>query len=126
LAKVDDDLTVEGFVDAVAAGRSYVSMGPMIFTQDLEFGQTYEVATGEVLNLAVELFSVNGLESVELYTSGSEIGLPLEVRSLEGAEARQKVEFSLKPSQNTWYNLVVKDKSGRPAISNPVWVNVKG
>ncbi|EXJ12212.1 MULTISPECIES: CehA/McbA family metallohydrolase [Nitrincola] len=126
LAKVDDDLTVEGFVDAVAAGRSYVSMGPMMFTQELEFGQTYEVTNGEALSLAVELFAVNGLESVELYTSGSEIGSPLETRSLESTEGRQKVEFSLQPAQNTWYNLIVKDKSGRPAISNPIWVNVKG
>lgn len=126
LAKVDDDLTVEGFVEAVAAGRSYVSMGPMMFTQELEFGQTYEIASGEALSLALELFAVNGLESVELYTSGSEIGSPLETKSLEGTEGRQKVEFSLQPTQDTWYNLVVKDKSGKPAISNPIWVNVKG
>jgi hypothetical protein len=35
-----------------------------------------------------------------------------------------QVEFRVNPESDTWYSLVVEDRNGKIAYTNPVWVSI--
>nr|WP_303649879.1 CehA/McbA family metallohydrolase [Desulfobotulus pelophilus] len=123
-AKVEGDFTPASYIESVAKGRSYASMGPLFFPKGMEFGETLTIRSGQTLSLKLDAFAVHGLESVDLYTSGTEIGSPLSSRKLDGSRNREALSFDVKPTADTWYNFIAKDAAGRVAVSNPVWVHV--
>ena len=41
-----------------------------------------------------------------------------------GSVGREPLRLVLKPERSDWYNLIVRDTTGRVAVSNPVWVHV--
>lgn len=123
-ARVDGELTPGRYLEAVARGRSYVSMGPLFFTGDVQFGDSIRIRAGQTFDFELEVFAVNGLKSVELYTSGSTIGSPVETRTFNGSVKRETLSFTLKAGENTWYSLIARDMTDKVAVSNPVWVHV--
>ncbi len=122
-AKVDGELTMDSYIKAVADGNAYVSMGPLFFTKDIEFGNSHAL-TGDTFTLVLDVYAVNGLDTVAIYDKDSSIDSPLQEKSFEGSTERETVSFELQPKESTWYNIIAKDGNGKVAVSNPIWVEV--
>lgn len=118
---VEQELSVDSYVQALKAGHSYASQGPLIYP-DLLFGTTEQVTLGERLLLSYELQSVAGLQRVRLIQEGVQIEEQLLSQSLAGELV--EINFEVTPQQDTWYSLVVVDKDDRYAYSNPLWVKL--
>lgn len=118
-AYVEGDLTIEKFVHGLKAGHSYASQGPLV-TPEIVFGQDIEHIANEPLALSYVIQAVSGLRSAQLIERGEV------VKSVEfdGEVESTSVDFSVDPSDDTWYSLVVEDKNNRFAYTNPVWVTV--
>jgi hypothetical protein len=123
-ARVEGEFSPAGFIEAVAKGRSYASMGPLFFTEKIHFGDRAALKSGEQMVLELEAFAVNGLDTVELYTGGTAIGSPAETVSFEGSVKKERVSFTVAPKESTWYSFIARDKAGKPAVTNPVWIDV--
>jgi hypothetical protein len=114
--KVEGELTVNKFIDALLAGRTFVSQGPLIYPETM-FGSV--LPSGQDAKLAFNLESVMGLDKAVLIGNGQE----LETKTLDGHPSRALIEFEIKePKAGQWFALIVYDKDGRRAWGNPVWV----
>jgi hypothetical protein len=77
------------------------------------------VKPGERFSLGFDLKSVAGLEQVQLIGAGT----ALELKSFPGAPREAHVDFPLSTQRSTWYSLVVEDRQGRKAYTDPIWVS---
>ena len=118
---VEGELNNDKFVAALLAGRAYASQGPLVFPE-IHFGSTIAAAAGEEISLQYEVQAVTGLQSVTLVESGR----PLAEKRLSGERERLPLGFLVRPLQDTWYSLVVRDIDGKIAYTNPVWVTIAG
>ncbi len=118
-AYVGDDLSIEKYVAALKAGNSFASQGPLVYPEIL-FGSNIEHLVDDELALAYSVQAVSGLHSVQLI----EGGVLKEVQMLDGESEAVQVDFVASPNADTWYSLVIEDKSGKFAYTNPVWVTV--
>ena len=118
-AYVDGRLTPQSFAQAMKAGHSYVSFGPLIFPSIL-FGDEIKVKAGEPFALNFELKSLAGIKHATLVSGG---GI---VRSESFADSPQetRIDYSLQTDRATWYALRVEDQAGKKAYTNPIWVDV--
>ena len=107
--------SAQSFTQAMKNGRAYVSFGPLIYPQDVMFGDTLKTFEKRKQQVSFDLVSVNGLKSVTLL--GKE-GIISE-QSLSGD--KQHVRFDV-PNQDGWLSLVVEDTSENKAYSNPIWL----
>lgn len=115
-AYVKDNLSADGFSNALRAGHSYVSYGPLIFP-DIIFGEELALLNQQELKLNFKLQSVNGLKSVQLIKEGQVI----ETAELGGLTEISK-SFKIIFKNKTWYSLIVEDNLGKKAFSNPIWL----
>lgn len=114
--KVEGELTVDTFIDALLAGNSFISQGPLIYPE-LMFGSV--VPAGKDLTLNYNIESVMGLDKAVLIANGQEFG----TRAFEGNPEKAEASFDVKaPGAGQWFALIVYDKDGRRAWGNPVWV----
>jgi hypothetical protein len=118
-AHIDGDLTIEKFIAALQSGHSFASQGPLVFPEIL-FGSDVALASGETLDLRVEVQAVTGLKSVQLIERGN----VTDTQEMAGERDPVQVEFRVNPESDTWYSLVVEDKNGKIAYTNPVWVSI--
>ena len=51
-------------------------------------------------------------------------GSALELKSFPEAPRESHVDFPLAAQRSTWYALVVQDKEGHKAYTDPIWVDV--
>ena len=116
-AHVDGVPTAASFAAALAAGRAYVTHGPLVYPS-VAFGDTLAVAAGQPFALAFDLEAVAGLAHAELIGDG----VLAASRSFDDRPARTHVDFSLQAGQARWYALVVEDDAGHKAYSNPIWI----
>lgn len=107
--------TAKSFTQAMKNGRSYVSFGPVIYPQNVMFGDTLKLAADQKQHITFELLSVNGLKSVKLMSSK---GIEKEIML---AGEKQTINFDV-PHRNGWLALVVEDSNSNKAYSNPVWL----
>ncbi|WP_133469381.1 CehA/McbA family metallohydrolase [Paraglaciecola marina] len=107
----------KAFAQAIKHGRSYVSFGPIIYPQNVMFGDTIKQAKNQQQYISFELLSVNGLKSVQLIGND---GVIIE-KSLAGDKV--SVVFEL-PLKSGWVSLVVEDNKGYKAFSNPIWLKL--
>lgn len=119
-AHVGGKLSAESFTRALKAGHAYVSYGPLIFP-DTMFGATLHVAGGRRFVLGFDLKSLAGVKRVELIGAGQS----LTTQSFAAYPREVRVQFPLRTDHATWYSLIVEDRDGRKAYSNPIWVNVE-
>ncbi|MEP0176389.1 MAG: CehA/McbA family metallohydrolase [Paraglaciecola sp.] len=109
--------TPKAFAQAMKNGHSYVSFGPIIYPQNVMFGDTVKQAKHQPQSINFELLSVNGLKSVQLIGND---GVIIE-KSLAGDKV--SVVFEL-PLKSGWVSLVVEDNKGYKAFSNPIWLKL--
>jgi len=107
----------KAFAQAMKNGRSYVSFGPIIYPQNVMFGDTIKLAKNQPQSISFELLSVNGLKSVQLIGNAG----VLSEQSLSGENAT--VVFDL-PLKSGWLALVVEDNKEHKAFSNPIWLQL--
>ncbi|MEP1552983.1 CehA/McbA family metallohydrolase, partial [Paraglaciecola sp.] len=93
--------TPKAFAQAMKNGHSYVSFGPIIYPQNVMFGDTVKQAKHQPQSINFELLSVNGLKSVQLIGND---GVIIE-KSLAGDKV--SVVFEL-PLKSGWVSLVVE------------------
>jgi hypothetical protein len=107
--------SAEGFAQAMKNGRAYVSFGPVIYPQNVMFGDTLKLAENQPQSITFDLLSVNDLKSVQL------IGKDGVIKELALTGEQQTVSFEV-PHANGWLALVVEDGKENKAFSNPIWL----
>ncbi|QHJ13987.1 hypothetical protein FX988_04268 [Paraglaciecola mesophila] len=137
--------SAQAYAQAMKNGRSYVSYGPIIYPQNVMFGDTIKLAKDQPQAIRFDLVAVNGLKSVQLIGVNSQTNSAAQTQS-EGAGispqpstdtntgANSKVirkqalsgdsasiTFDV-PNTSGWVALVVEDKKGHKAYSNPIWL----
>lgn len=112
-------LTAQGFAQSAKAGHAYVSHGPLIFPEVM-FGDELKVKPAERFALAFELGSVEGLNKAVLIRAGAIAG----TETFPDAPGKAHVDFTLTTDRATWYAILVEDRVGRKAYSDPIWVDV--
>ena len=115
---VDGELNVERFVSSLLAGHAYASQGPLVYPEIL-FGSDIQQPRGTDMDLRYVVQAVSGLRAVRLIERGEIV----DELTFDGAADLAPIKFTVRPRQETWYSLVVEDKAGRKAYTNPVWVN---
>lgn len=118
-AHIDGPVNAHSYADAVAAGRAYVSAGPLIYP-NVMFGSTLKLRQDEPFSLSFDLESVAGLKQVDLVWQGEIIHSD----PLSGYPHTRHVEFALSGAGPSWYQLIVEDALGHKAYADPIWVDV--
>ncbi|WP_218419293.1 CehA/McbA family metallohydrolase [Alteromonas lipotrueae] len=121
--------TAKAFAQAAKDGHSYVSFGPVIYPENVMFGDTLKIAKAQPQTISFDLVAVNGLKSVQLIGSDSKAmnkqsaasSVVLEDKTLAGE--RDAVSFEV-PQASGWVALVVEDNEGRKAYTNPIWLEL--
>jgi len=117
-AHIDDAVTAASFARAMKAGHGYVSFGPLIFPSVI-FGDELKVKPGEGFVLGFDLKSVVGVKQVELIGHGA----VLKTETFSATPQDVHVDFPLATDHATWYSLVVEDREGHKAYTDPIWVD---
>lgn len=113
----DGPLTAQHFITALKAGHGYVTYGPLIFPQVL-FGEQVAGAPGGSVTLSFDLASVAGLKQVQLVSHAT----VQRTQSFPQAPREAHADFQV-PRQGGWYALIVEDRLGRKAYSDPIWTS---
>ena len=116
-AHPDGRLDARSFVEALKAGHSYVSYGPLIFP-DVLFGTQLSRDATHPATLGFDLASVAGLRQAQLVSGGAVVS----TRTFADAPRTSHVDFVAQPQRDGWFALIVEDQAGRKAYTNPVWV----
>jgi hypothetical protein len=122
-AKIPLDLNVnqKNYVAALQAGRAYVSTGPLLRPYYFNFGDTKAVKKSNPrITFDIRGQAVYGLKKIEVVRNGAVI------RSLTFGDetTNERVVFSIKNVEKSWYCFIVEDVNGDRAISNPVWTKM--
>lgn len=107
--------SAKAFTQAMKNGRSYASFGPLIYPQDVMFGDTLKVTEDQTRQIKFDLVSVNGLKSVTL------LGNDGVIQELDLSGEKQSISFDA-PHKEGWLSLVVEDSKENKAFSNPIWI----
>ena len=115
-------MTQNSYLAGLKAGRSYVTMGPLVRPLDgLLFGGTIAVkkSRGRV-TFSLNAAAAYGLKRVEVVRQGKV------VRSLSIGDntTSERVTFSIRNATKSWYCFIVEDTKGNRAITNPVWTRM--
>ena len=117
-AHIDGAVTARAFAQALKEGHAYVTFGPLIFPSVM-FGDELKVRPGEPFTLGFDLKSVAGVKQAELIGSG----VALKTESFQAPAQEVHVEFPLTTQRRTWYSLIVEDRQGHKAYTDPIWVD---
>jgi len=116
---VDGDLSIEKYIDGLKAGHAFASQGPLVYPE-IMFGSDIRHSAGDELALRYSVQAVSGLQSAKLISGGTVIA----EAEFAGERELLPTEFFVRPEGNSWYSLIVEDKNGQHAYTNPVWVTV--
>jgi hypothetical protein len=119
-AFIDGDLTVGSFMAALKAGHSYATLGPLVYPEQL-FGTELAHTIGDPLDLSYSIQAVSGLHVVQLVERGRIIA----TLKFDGERELVQAQFQVNPTTDTWFSLIVEDKQGKFAYTNPLWVNAE-
>ncbi|MGH8131979.1 MAG: CehA/McbA family metallohydrolase [Steroidobacteraceae bacterium] len=117
-AHIEGPVTAQTFAAALRAGHGYVSYGPLIYP-GVVFGTELKVRPGEPFTLGFDLASVEGVANAQLISGGK----LLATRAFPAAPLETHAEFPLTTQHRSWYALVVEDRAGRKAYTDPIWVD---
>jgi hypothetical protein len=121
MAHIPGAVTVDNLVEAVSAGHSYATTGPLVYPQQAQFGETVVVPTGETVRLPFEAAAVQGLSSVELVRDGDVV----ETMEFDDSVQRAEVTFDFRVAEDGWAALVVTDSEENTAYTNPIWLQAR-
>ena len=107
------------YAEAVSAGHAYVSFGPLLYPSVM-FGSELKLRSGEHFNLGFDLESVSGLKQARLIARGGSVS----TTSFTDQPHTAHWDIPLIASGAGWYELIVEDRLGGKAYSDPIWVDV--
>lgn len=119
LGAQDGPLAAISFSRALKAGHGYVTYGPLVYPDHM-FGDTLAVSPGRAFVLGFDLQAVGGLKRVSLISRGAVV----KVIDFAASVRTAHVDFSQTAARATWYALIVEDRGGRRAYTDPVWITV--
>lgn len=116
MAHVDAELTPLSFAKALNVGKGYATQGPILYPQNIMFGDT--ISAGD--EWTVNFVAVDGLKEIRMLGKG---GKTLKKVNLN-PDVNQEKELTLTVPADAegWISLEVEDKDGSTAWSNPVWI----
>lgn len=117
--------SANAFAQAMKNGHSYVSFGPVIYPQNVIFGDTIKVTGDQPQSISFDLLAVNGLKSVQLIGFSNNSHRENTFSSLIAEQALSGDSASITfdvPLASGWVSLVVEDNKGYKAYSNPIWL----
>ncbi len=126
-----DQFSVQAWFDALKAGKSFVTSGPMLAMRVNGEGPGAElnVQAGDRLSIEADAQvsqDIGTLERLELYEQGE---LVEKVTSAKG-QAQLRLSYKTRADHGTWFVLLAYGKSGSPeaslAATAPVYVSVNG
>jgi len=117
MARVPGELSPRAFARALKDGHGYATQGPLLYPQNVLFGDTLRLAGDEPATWHVDVAAVDGLAEARLVGRGGEV---IATRELDGKEAT--LAFPLDAEIDGWVALEVEDADGDQAWSNPVWI----
>ncbi len=118
-AHLNGSPSAAAFAQALKDGHAYVSFGPLIFPSVM-FGDTLKIKPGATFSLGFDIKSVKGLSKIELIGGGNVI----KSESITDAALQEMhVDFALTEGTAGWYSLMVRDRDGNKAYTNPIWVD---
>ena len=121
-AHVDGKLTPQSFAQALLDGHAYVSRGPLVFPSIL-FGNSVAPGPGPgrgtASSLGFELESIVGLRRAELIGGGK----VAQTWDFPHGPQRTRIGFRIPTDGSRWYQLLVEDREGHEAYTDPVWVD---
>ncbi len=117
-AHLDGKPSALAFAEAMRGGHAYVSYGPLVYPSVM-FGSDLKVKPGAAFTLAFDFVSGAGFKRAGLFVRGA-VGAR---KSLAGARGRAHAEFAASATQATWFSLVVEDRAGHKAYTDPIWVD---
>jgi hypothetical protein len=94
-----------------------VSHGPLVTPSTL-FGTTVHVKSGQAVQLGFGLESVAGLKQVQLIADGA----VAETRAFAEGPLATHTTFEVQAGKARWCALVVEDRQGRQAYTDPIWI----
>jgi hypothetical protein len=118
-AHPDGAVTALSFAQALKAGHAYVTYGPLIFPEQM-FGETIAAKAGQTFDLSFDLQAASGLKSVTLIRQGAAV----KTLDLSAVGRKTHVAFPLTAAGRAWFALVVEDRSGARAFTDPIWLEV--
>ena len=119
LAHVSESLTPQSYAQALKAGHSYASTGPLIYPHRVNFGDTTHAGQ----TWPVDVVAVNGLKEVRLIGQGGKV---LHTVSFDNQplSQHQRVILPIPAEAQDWVSIEVDDQAGKKAWSNPLWLTV--
>ena len=112
-------LTAASYAQALKAGHAYVSYGPLIYP-DAVFGTRRTVRAQHDFTLGFTLQAMAGLERVDLIADGAVV----ESLALPDGPREKAVVFTHRAQKAGWVALVVQDRKGNKAYTNPLWIDL--
>ncbi len=127
-AYIEGEPTPEAFALAEKNGHTFISYGPLIFTDPIP-GSVIFAGEGEEVSVEVRLFAVDGVSRVIIYGTGGERLLD---ETYEDTPTELTMTFKvpidevITLKETGWIQVAVWDADGDLALSNPIWVTKAG
>jgi hypothetical protein len=120
--------STESLAEAEKYGHSFISYGPLIFTNPLPGSTMFVGGLDGELKIALKLFSVNGLDRLEVYGKyGRLIGtIPLNKSQSLDLEVKVLASEATNGTENGFIVFIAYDTKGNRAIVNPIWIDMYG
>jgi hypothetical protein len=118
-AHIEGPVTAKAFAQALKEGHGYVTFGPLVFPS-VVFGDELKVKPGQRFSLGFDLQAVAGLKQVQLIGGGA----VLQTSVFDAAPQQTHVDYPLSAARSSWYSLIIEDKDGHKAYTDPIWVDV--
>ncbi|RLG87595.1 MAG: hypothetical protein DRO18_03030 [Thermoprotei archaeon] len=125
-AYIPGEPTPEAFAYAEKNGRTFITYGPLVFTDPLP-GSIVAVEDGTIVNVSINIFAVDNVSRLVVVSKGKFL---VDEKITEGA-LRYTYTFSAPANELlgndtiSWISVMVWDSDGDIAITNPIWVSKK-
>lgn len=114
---VEDELTPSNFAQALKAGHGYATQGPILYPQEIVFGEQIRAGGSWIL----EIVAVNGLKEARMIGQGGEV-LKTVALNEEGRIQQHELTLWIPSDAEGWVSLEVEDEDGKGAWTNPIWI----
>ncbi|MFH1717187.1 MAG: CehA/McbA family metallohydrolase [Planctomycetota bacterium] len=133
-AKLDGPLTEANYLEAIRAGRSFATSGPMLIltANGLDSGSEIRYSTGssDPVSIKAELRSIQRIDSLELIANGQVIKSINLKNNAPSPILTESVAMAFRPQRSGWVAaraiLTSPDGHLRQAHTSPVYITVDG
>jgi hypothetical protein len=120
--------STESLAEAEKYGRSFISYGPLVFTNPLPGSTMFAGRLDGELKIALKLFSVNGLDRLEVYGKYGRLLKTISLNKSQSLDLEVEVLASeaTNGTESGFIVFIAYDAKGNRAIVNPIWIDIYG